>query len=264
MHFRSSGSRLFAETLGAGRDLVLLHPTPLDHAFWGPVARELDGRYRLVLPDLRGHGRSEAGEGILGMARFAGDIEELLKHLSIERALFAGCSIGGYVLYELWRRAPETIGALAFCCSKPQPDAASNRAKRQQTIEGIRLHGAAEFFDQTLDFLVTAGFRSREPAKTSALRRMMDSMSAEAAIAIQQGLMDRPDSVGTLPSISVPVLALAGSDDPASSPQEMQVIPQLLPTAEYHLLPGAGHFAPYEQPREVAGLLDEFFSRVEG
>ncbi len=67
MYFRSSGSRLFAETLGAGRDLVLLHPTPLDHAFWEPVARELSGRYRLVLPDLRGHGRSEAGEGMIGM-----------------------------------------------------------------------------------------------------------------------------------------------------------------------------------------------------
>ncbi|HEY4052014.1 MAG TPA: alpha/beta hydrolase [Acidobacteriaceae bacterium] len=264
MFFESGGARLFFSTMGTGPDLVLLHPTPVDHCFWMPVAEKLAECYRITLLDFKGHGRSEAAGGVLSIEGLAEDVVRLLDALGIERAFFAGCSIGSYVLYELWRSAPARIRALALCCGKPQPDAEANRSKRKQTIEGIARNGTVAFFDQTLTTLLTPGYRQREPLKTAELRAMMSRMTAESAVAVQHALMTRPDSVPTVKTISVPVLALAGQEDQASTPEEMAVIHQLLSSSEYHLIPGTGHFAPYEKPDTVAAILESFFGKVSG
>lgn len=268
--YRSGGDRLWYRMIGAGRgagrEVFLLHPTPADHRFWMPVAHLLEDRYRdsyrLILPDLRGHGRSEAGQGEISMSRLAEDVERLMDLLGLQRACFAGCSVGAYVLYELWRRCPGRVTALAFCCGKPQADSAAARAKRQENIAKIGRDGVDEFFNQTLTVVVSNAFAARQPAKVRELRLAMDAVTPQAAIAIQQGLMNRPDSTPTVPTLSVPVLALAGEEDTLSSPAEMMELAKLSPQAEYRLLPGLGHFAPYEDPEKVSGILKAFFDHA--
>jgi 3-oxoadipate enol-lactonase len=259
----SSGARLFYHAVGAGPDLVLLHPTPVHHGFWLPVALALSDSYRVILPDLRGHGQSRSGEGVITVARLAEDVERLLDSAGIQAALFAGCSIGSYTLYEIWRRIPARVRALAFCCGKPQPDTAANRSKRAENIEKIRVRGTAEFFDNMTETLVGPTSRVRNPERSLELRAMMDFMTPEAVVAVQQGLAERPDSTATLPSITVPVLALAASEDGGSTPQEMAVIHELLPRSSWNVLPDTGHYAPYEQPETVTRLLREFFRDLE-
>lgn len=260
--FRSGGDRLRYRTMGAGPTVFLLHPTPADHQFWIPAARLLQDRYRLILPDLRGHGRSEAGQGEISMARLAEDVERLMDLLGLRQACFAGCSVGAYVLYELWRRCPERVTALAFCCGKPQADSAATREKRQENIAKIAQDGVDEFFSQALTVLVSHGFAANHPAKVRELRITMDAVTPQAAIAIQQGLMNRPDSTPTVAAISVPLLALAGEEDTLSSPAEMMELAKLSAQAEFRLLPGLGHFAPYEDPETVSGILKSFFDRA--
>jgi pimeloyl-ACP methyl ester carboxylesterase len=262
MFYGSGDAQLFYQVLGAGPDVVLLHPTPVHHDFWMPVAIPLSVNYRVTLPDLRGHGQSTPGQGVIDLSRLGEDVERLLNAARIERAIFAGCSIGSYTLYELWRRIPARIRALAFCCGKPQPDTALNQAKRREDIEKIRLGGTAGFFDRITETLVGPTSRAQDPAKSVRLRAMMDDMTPEAVIAVQQGLARRPDSVPTLSTITVPVLALAGAEDPGSSPEEMAVIRDLAPDCEWHVLPDAGHYAPYEQPETVGRILREFFDHV--
>src|SRR5487761_1026447 len=94
LNIEHDGARLFAVTLGTGPDVVLLHPTPVDHAFWLPVAEQLADRYRLTLIDLRGHGKSTAGVGVITMEKLAEDVHAVLQALKIQRAAFIGCSIG--------------------------------------------------------------------------------------------------------------------------------------------------------------------------
>ena len=137
----SDGAKLAYGDSGAGMPVVFLHPTPLDHDFWRPLREDLAG-LRAIVPDLRGHGGSELGvlpvggfaavpdAPVLTMKQLAADVLALLDHLKVETAVLVGCSIGGYVLLELWRQAPERISGLAFICSKAQPDAAANLARR--------------------------------------------------------------------------------------------------------------------------------------
>jgi 3-oxoadipate enol-lactonase len=254
--------------LGEGQELILLHPTPVHHAFWLPAAEMLAQRYRVIMPDLRGHGQSEAGEGPITVEKLGEDIERLMNELGIGKALFAGCSLGGYTLYELWRRIPERITALAFCCSRPQADAELNRAKRQEWIQGIRLRGTGDFFEQMLNSLIGETTRRRFPQKISEAREMMQAASANAVIAAQQGLAARPDSVATAKTIRVPACIVAAAEDSGSTVEDMKLLAETIRNggygAEFHVLRDAGHYAPWEQPETVGPILRRFFDSVVG
>jgi 3-oxoadipate enol-lactonase len=266
--YSSNGTRLYVETMGEGQDVVLLHPTPLHHAFWLPVAEMLAQKYCVILPDLRGHGKSEAGDGPITMEKLGDDVRRLLDELGIGKALFAGCSVGGYTLFELWRQMPERITALAFCCSRPQADAESNRSKRQEWIEGIRLRGTGDFFELMLSSLIGPTARKRFPQKIGEAREMMQAMSPEAVIAVQQGLAARPDSVATAKTIRVPTCIVAAVEDNGSTVEDMKLLAEVIRNggygAEFHALHDAGHYAPWEQPETVGPILRRFFDSVAG
>jgi pimeloyl-ACP methyl ester carboxylesterase len=199
---------------------------------------------------------------VLAMGQLAGDVLLLLNRLDVDEAIFIGCSIGGYVLLELWRRAPERIKALAFICSKAQPDAPSNREKRAANIAQVQFKGTGALFDGMAQSLVGATAQVRTPGIVAELRVRM-TLTDEAAIAVQAGLAVRPNSLPTVATIDVPVLAVAGGEDCAVTPSEMEAFKAAPGGCEFHLLPEAGHFAAYEQPQKVASLITEWLPRGE-
>ncbi len=262
----SDGARLGFHDTGAGVPVVFLHPTPLDHAYWRPVAEALTG-VRAIIPDLRGHGVSELGQAlpsggftlapdapVLTMAQLARDVLALLNSLEVPAAFFAGCSVGGYVLLELWRQAPQRMRGLALVCSKPQPDAEANLAKRVESIAKVRQGGLAALYDGRAQTLIGETARRLRPEIVAQLRMRM-TLTPEAEIAVQAGLAARPDSVPTVSTITAPVLAIAGGEDVGVTPVDMEAFRAAPGGCEYHLLADAGHFAAYEQPRKVADLL---------
>lgn len=259
------GSRLGFTDAGAGLQVVFLHPTPVDREFWRPLTHELVG-IRAILPDFRGHGTSDLGADlrvgefarvpdapVLTMAQLATDVLALVDRLGLRRAVFVGCSIGGYVLLEIWRRAPERVRGLAFICSKPQPDTEAGLAKRADTITRARENVGALFDGMAQTLLGTTARRERPEIVAEVRARM--TLTPDAEVAVQAGLAMRPDSLPTVAAIRVPVLAIAGGEDGAVPPAEMDAFRSAPGGCEYHMLSTAGHFAAYEQPRKVAALL---------
>ena len=270
--YESAGARLNYVESGAGFPVVFLHPTPLDHAYWSPLVALLSG-IRAIVPDFRGHGASETGSGLplgqftrvpdapaLTMERYARDTLTLLEHLSISQAVFVGCSIGGYVMLELWRQASERMRSLAFVCSKPQPDPAPALAKRAENIAKARADGVGALFDGMSRSLVGEFSRQHHPEIIAEVRSRM-TVSVDTFIAVQAGLASRPDSVPTVSRIDVPVLAIAGSDDPAVAAQDMEAFRAAPGGCSFHLLSDAGHFAAYEKPEAVAALLQPWLQK---
>ena len=272
--YLSDGATLAFRDSGAGLPVIFLHPTPLDGEYWRPLTENLSG-YRTIVPDLRGHGASELGTlpaggfalvpdaPVLTMVQLAADVLVLLNHLEVPAAVFAGCSIGGYVLLELWRQAPERVRGLAFICSKPQPDAEANLSRRATTITQARTGGTDVLFDGMAQTLISATARQRHPEIVAQLRARM-TLNIKALVAVQAGLAMRPDSVPTVATIQVPVLAIAGGEDSAVTSAEMEAFQRAPDGCEFHVLADAGHFAAYEQPRRVATLLDEWLRKIEG
>jgi pimeloyl-ACP methyl ester carboxylesterase len=225
---------------------------------------------RAIIPDLRGHGASELGTNlpvggfervpdapVLTMSQLAVDALALLDHLSIPDAVFVGCSIGGYVMLELWRRTPSRMRRLAIVCSKPQADAEGNLVKRTATIAQARTGEVDALFNGMAQTLIGSTARARRPEIVADVRSRM-TLKAEAVVAVQAGLATRPDSVATVSTVDVPVLAIAGGEDPSTAPAEMEAYQAAPGGCELHLLPDAGHFAAYEQPQKVATLFAEW------
>lgn len=263
--YLSAGALLRYTTAGAGLPVIFLHPTPLDHDYWRPLIAELSG-VRAIVPDLRGHGSSQLGDSliaggfarvpdapVLTMAQLANDVLGLLDHLGIGEAVFAGCSIGGYIMLELWRQQPKRIRGLAFVCSKPQPDAEPGLKKRAENIARVRAEGVDGFFDTMAQALVGSTARQQRPSIAAEVRAQM-RLTEEAVVAVQAGLAARPDSLPTLPTIDVPVLAIAGGEDGAVSPAEMDSFRNVRGPCEMHVIAEAGHFAAYEHPHIVAEM----------
>ncbi len=284
LSYRDTGNgisthRAESKRAGAPRiPVVFLHPTPLDGEYWRPVVETLSQenqiQLRAIVPDLRGHGTSELGTRlpagefarvpdapVLTMGQLASDVLALLDHLKLERAVFAGCSIGGYVLLELWRRAPERMLGLAFVCSKPQPDTEAGLAKRATTIAQARAGDLAALFDGFAQNLVGATAQAKRPEIVREVRARM-TLTAEAEIAVQAGLAARPDSVPTVSSITVPVLAIAGGEDNSVTAPEMEAFCAAPGGCTYELLADAGHFAAYEQPDNVAELTSAWLGQL--
>ncbi len=272
--YLSEGARLGYSDFGSGLTVVFLHPTPLDREFWTPLTRELAG-IRAIIPDLRGHGVSELGASlpvggftrvpnapVLTMAQLASDVLALLDHFHVSRGVFVGCSIGGYVMLELWRRAPQRMDGLAFICSKPQPDAPQNLAKRAETISRARAEGVAALFDGMAQNLLGATARREHPELVTEVRARM-TLTSEALVAVQAGLATRPDSVPTVATVRAPILAVAGAEDSIVTSADMEAFRAAPGGCDFHVLPGAGHFAAYEQPRKVAALMAPWLRKFE-
>jgi pimeloyl-ACP methyl ester carboxylesterase len=267
--YQSDGATLAFSDSGAGLPVVFLHPTPLDGEFWRPLTEKLPG-VRAIVPDLRGHGRSELGQlptggfslvpdaPVLTMERLAADVLALLDHLKVRTAIFVGCSIGGYVLLEIWRQAPERVRGLAFVCSKAQAEA--NQPRRAATIAQARAGKSTALFDGMALTLIGATAYKNELAIVSELRSQM-ILTPQALVAVQAGLATRPDSLPTIPTITVPVLAIAGGEDPGVFPAEMDAFHDAPGGCDFHLIPDAGHFAAYEQPEKVAAFFNEWLGR---
>ena len=269
--YESDGVTLAFRDSGSGLPVVFLHPTPLDGEYWRPLTENLAG-VQAIVPDLRGHGASHLGRvpaggfalvpdaPVLTMAQLARDVLALLDDLEIEAAIFAGCSIGGYVLLELWRQASERMLGMAFICSKPQPDALANLEKRAATIGLVRAGTSAAIFQGMAQTLAGETARKRRPEIVAELRARM-TLTPEALIAVQAGLATRPNSQATVGTIDLPVLAIAGGEDTSVVPAEMEAFHAAPGGCEFHLLPDAGHFAAYEQPQKVATLMAEWLKQ---
>ncbi len=255
---RSGDAQLSYEIAGDGPDVVLLHPFPLNHHFWDPVAPQLSTRYRLILPDLRAHGESELGEGPATMRKLADDLSRLCREEKVNRAFFVGVSIGGYLLFEFWRRYREQVAALVLANTRPEAETPEGKANRLQLADRVLHEGADRFIEEMLAKLLSQTTQQNRPDIVYAARKMMRSMSAEDIAGVQHGIAERADSVATLATINVPTLIIAGDED--SIPLgEFELMRQHIAGSRLQIISHAGHYAALEKPAEFGALLCTFF-----
>lgn len=263
MIVRSNGADILYAVQGSGAPVVLLHPFPASHSFWLPVAEQLAPDYKLIMPDLRGMGASGVGDGPATMYLHADDIRRVCDELSVRRAVFVGVSIGGYILFEFWRRFRERVTALAFCNTKAPADTDEARKGRQQAAETVMERGPEFFIDAQLPKLIGRTTQKNRPDLVSSAKSMMMSSTAKGIAAAQLGMASRPDSLPTLATISVPTLFLGGTDDVLSPPDEIRRMHSLVAGSELRIITDAGHYSAFEKPIEFASILREFLRSIE-
>ncbi len=259
---KSSDAEICYWTCGDGSPVVLLHPFPANHEFWMPVADVLSARYRLILPDLRGHGDSGAGEGPATMAKHAEDLARVMDDADVGRAPLVGVSIGGYVIFEFWRRFRGRAAALGLFNTKAPADNAEARAARLQAANDVLERGTEPFFEGMVQRLLGKTTREARPDLVDGVLRMMRKMSPEDVAQAQRGMAERPDSIETLKTINVPTLLVTGDEDILTGVNEAELMRQHIPGSQLRVIPKAGHYSPWEQPAEAMRLLRQFLDSL--
>lgn len=259
MILNSDGAEIYYSVRGSGRPLVLLHPFPANHRFWDPCAPFLENRYQLILPDLRAHGDSSSGTGPATMAKHAQDLARLCDALEIGRAIFAGVSIGGYVLFEFWRQFQERVAGLVLANTRAGADSDDARLGRQKSIAEVEQRGPAPFIENMLSKVLGETTRRGRLDRVEGARAMTSRMTVRGIVASLQGLASRPDSATTLATIDVPTLVLAGEEDTLTPIAEAQFMHKEIRASRFEIIPKAGHYAAFEQP-EIAGRLLRTFA----
>ena len=259
---KSADAEIVYRVLGEGSPVILLHPFPANHEFWLPVANALSTRYRLILPDLRGHGDSENGEGPATMEKHAADIFRVMDDAEVGRAPLVGVSIGGYALFEFWRKHRGRVAALGLCNTKAPADPPEARAARLRAANDVIERGTEPFFESMIPRLLGKSTRELRPDLVEGALRMMRKMSPEDVAQAQRGMAERPDSVDTLKTISVPTLLVTGEEDLLTGMNEAELMRLHISNSQMRVIPKAGHYSPWEQSEEVGKVLRQFLDGV--
>jgi pimeloyl-ACP methyl ester carboxylesterase len=253
------GHDLEVREAGEGPCVLLLHGYPLDGAMWSSVARRLSERFRVLKPDLPGHGenRTPAEASIESYADFlAAAIDG-----SGGRAGVAGFSMGGYAALALMKRRPELVAALALVDTRAVADDEATRTKRDEALALLREKGVEPIAEAMLPKLLAPSSLQRGDL-ADRVRRIMRRQPAATFESDLLAMRGRPDSVAFLKEIAVPTLVVVGENDVISPPAEAQAMTEAIPGARLAVIPGSGHLTPMESPSAVAGVLGDFFSAV--
>jgi pimeloyl-ACP methyl ester carboxylesterase len=259
---RSDDAEIVYEVRGSGPPVVLLHPFPCHHGFWNPIAAALDSRYRLILLDLRGHGDSDVGDGPAFMPKHANDIARVLDAEGVGKAAFVGCSIGGYILFEFWRRFRSRVSSLVLCDTRPLADTSEARANRLQSAASVVEQGTEPYLETMIPKLMGRTTLSARPDLVDGARAMMRKMSPQDINLVLRGMAERPDSVADLKTIDVPTLIVIGEEDVLSTVADGDLMRQNIAGSQLKVIPKAGHYAPWEQPESAGKVLRQFLDSV--
>jgi 3-oxoadipate enol-lactonase len=194
------------------------------------------------------------------MEKHAADIARVLDHEEVRRAPFVGVSIGGYVLFEFWRKHRERVAALVLCNTKASADTSEARAGRLQAAADVMERGTEPFFQSMAPKLMGKTTQSSRPDLVEGALRMMRKMSAEDVAMVQRGMAERQDSMDTLKTINVPTLLVTGGEDILTGVAEAELMRQNILGSQMRVIAKAGHYSPWEQPEEVGKLLRQFLN----
>jgi 3-oxoadipate enol-lactonase len=229
---------------------VLLFASSLGttHAMWAPQAEALRGDVRVLRYDHRGHGASEVPPGPYTMDDLAGDVLALLDDLEIERVTFVGLSIGGAVATTVALRAPDRVERLVLCSTAAHFPPPEQWAERAATV---RSQGVGAIADAVLERWLTP---EAPDALRERLRAMLVSTPSEGYAGCCEALAgyDARERMGEL---SMPVLAIAGADDPTTPPGALQAIVDAVPDGRLHVIEGARHICNVERAEEFNRVL---------
>lgn len=241
---------------GQGLPLVFVHGFPLSRSTWQKQIDALRSSYRVIAPDLRGLGESQAGHGTTTMAQFADDLHGLLQQLKLKPVVLIGHSMGGYVALAFARQFPETLSGLVLVGTKAGNDTPEGAAGRRAMAKQVKAEGSKVVVNAMASKMLAAS--NQDQGMAEQVRGFMAPSKPEGVIGALLGMAERPDSTAMLASIAVPTLVITGAEDGIIPPTESEKLAKAIRGAQLKIIPHAGHLVAFEQPDEFNRVLKEW------
>lgn len=241
---------------GHGSAVVLIHGFCGSSAYWEHIIPALSTAYRVIAPDIRGHGQTPAASETSSMELLANDVAALLVHLHIDQAVVFGHSLGGYVTLALVERHPELVSRFSLIHSTALPDSEEAKEKRSQGIRHIRDHGVASFVDELIPKLFTDVHLKTMADQVQAAIEIGYLTSPAGAMHCLEGMRLRPNRNQVLQDRRVPILLVAGSEDLVIPAERM-----FSATGDHiqtFIMSDVGHMSMLEAPKQLISLMSSF------
>jgi len=245
LHWREDGD-------SAGFPVVFANSLGTDLRLWDKLVALLPRGLRLIRFDKRGHGLSDCPDAPYAMDDLVADTAALLDMLGVKNCVFVGLSVGGMIGQGLAARRPDLIRALVL----------SNSAARmgdpvmwQTRIDAIRQGGIEALADPVMERWFAPEFRATD--ELCAWRNMLTRTPAEGYIGTCQAIAGA-DLTASTRSLTLPALAIAGSEDGASPPALVEATADMIQGSRFAVIQGAGHLPCVEDPDAYATLLIPF------
>ncbi|WP_138755343.1 alpha/beta fold hydrolase [Paenibacillus sinopodophylli] len=224
-----NGIDIVYEECGSNNEktVVLLHGFCGSSGYWQKICPLLSDQYRVITPDLRGHGGSSAPDGTYTTDLMADDIAALLAALHLDKVVMFGHSLGGYVTAAFAEKYPERLSGFGLIHSTALPDSEATKEKRIADIEAIREKGVSKYLYGIIPHLFTDEKLAEMRNEVSDLIGVGQEMEAKAVIATLEGMMQRPDRSHVLAEAKYPVLLVAGAEDAVVKPDDTFTVTSL-------------------------------------
>jgi pimeloyl-ACP methyl ester carboxylesterase len=243
---------------GRGLPVLLFHAFPLNGDAYAKQVKALSGRYRIIIPDLRGFGRSGLGEGPTEMSRIAQDALALLDALNVESAVVGGVSMGGYASMALLREDAGRVRGLVLVDTQATADDEAARARREASAQEALREGPESAVRALLPKVVV----SPDSEVGREVAALMRTASPAGIAAAQRGMALRPDSKDILARYAGPALVVVGEKDPVTPLEKAKQLADLITGARLEVIADAAHLPNQEQPERFNAVLDGFLSKL--
>lgn len=250
-----SGQVLGYDEGGSGPVLLLVHGFPLDRRIWAEQVSGLSDIRRVVAVDLRGRGKSPSKADGWTIDEYADDVAATIDSLGVDKVDIAGLSMGGYVLFSIWRKHRDKVRSLIFVDTKAEADSDEAKEGREKTAAMVREKGSAELLNALFPKLFA---ESTSDSIKNKVRPQFEETPAETAAADALAMRDRADSAQDLATIDVPTLVLHGENDSLMPLEGAEAMAQKIQGARFVSVPNAGHMAPIENPDVINKGIREF------
>lgn len=248
---------------GQGLPLLFVHGYPLNRHMWEPQLQGLADVARVLAPDLRGHGESQAVPGPYCMDMFADDLAAFLDALGVrQKIVLCGLSMGGYIVFAFYRKYADRLAGLILTATRAAADNPQARLARDQAAELARQQGVVAIVDSMLPKLLSPATYQNRPELVAQARQIMAATSLEGILGDLVALKQRPDSTPTLAMISVPTLILPGAEDQIIPLSDAQAMHSTIPGAQLHVITNAGHLANLENPVAFNAAVRAFLKTI--
>jgi len=244
------GRRLAYDLLGPcdAPTVCVTHSLASDGGSWAEqVPALLQGGFRVLRLDMRGHGGSGPVGGDYTMAALADDVAAVLAALAIPRVHYIGLSIGGMIGQAFALAHGERLISALWCDTLPaSPQGAGDIwAERINTVRNA--NSLLPLADATVERWLTGAFKARNPGRWRQIRDTVVGTTPAGYLGCCAAILDF-DFAPRLPAVRVPTLVLCGSEDAGTPPSENRRLASLVPGARYEEMAGCRHFPNVEMP----------------
>jgi len=254
-----NGTKICYDDFGTGLEpIIFLHGFPFDKSAWKPQIDFLKNTYRVIAIDIRGFGKSNAGNEKMSITLFADDLIKFMDALEIKSAVVCGLSMGGFILLNAVNRFPERFSALIFADTQCIADTQEVKDGRAKTIAQIEKEGTEKFTENFLQAVFHPDTFKNEKALVENIKGIIKNNSPEIIISGLQALASRDETCTSLSKISVTTLVLCGKQDTVTPATQSEYLNKNIKDSFIHLIDNAGHLSNLEKGDEFNHYLSYF------